>query len=355
MSRPNPPAPLIRLGLPRSTMNELARQASALGAPILVSMGSFFDVDRWGFTRIGMAPWFMSAAVDSAGYSAMLKGGYRWTVSEHVEFIATNGSKQWYESRERRGLPDLGWWESDDDDPNPSTLPFPWDWWAAMDFCCEEKIAESRSEIDRRMHLTVETYEETLELVAEYWWEGWDWFTMLPRPMPTLQGRVPADYIWSARALAEVWARRPMTDTEETEEPGRGDEILPHLIGVGSVCGREIEGHDGVLPVLEALHRELPPYVKLHLFGVKGNVLRFLHLFPSRVTSIDSMAWDVAARRSAQKERKRRGVFDKRHPDYFHCDHAHRSAYMRDWYVTQLEIVQQRGSSQMSLFTMEKR
>lgn len=364
--------PLIRLGLPKSAMNELARQAETLGAPILISMGSFFDVNRWGFTPIGMAPWFMPAAADSAGFTAMLQGGYRWSVDQHVAFIASNGSAEWHMVRDerlarenerlvRRGRAPLVALRDDEDDLNPSTLPFPWDFWAAMDFCCEQKIARNRAEIEHRMRLTIETYEETLASVASYWQEGWDWLTDLPRPMPTLQGRVPADYIWSARALVDVWARRPLTETEEiaaleTDGSGYGHEILPRLVGVGSVCGRDIEGHDGVLPVLDALHRELPPYVKLHLFGVKGDVLKFLHLYPGRVESIDSMAWDVAARRSAQKERMRTGILDKRHPDFFHCDYAHRNAHMREWYATQLEGAKTRGaSSQMSLFTLERR
>lgn len=347
-------APLIRIGLPRSIMNDLAHQAMALNASILVSMGSFFDVNRWGFTRIGMAPWFMSSAVDSAGFTAMLQGGYRWTVSDHVEFLATNGSRQWYESREARGLPDPKWWESDDDDPNPSTLPFPWDWWAAMDYCCEEQIASSRAEVEKRMSLTIASYEETLEAVKSYWDEGWDWFSMLPRPMPTLQGRRPADYIWSAQKLAEVWARRPMTDTEEMEEyetgDGRGDEILPRLVGIGSVCGRDVDGPEGVLSVLDVLHRELPPYVRLHLFGVKGDVLRYMHMFPGRVESIDSMAWDTRARMSAAKVRKQRGVFDPEHPEFFSCDMNFRCQHMREWYQAQCEKLKRQIPRQMSLF-----
>lgn len=344
--------PLIRIGLPRSIMNDLAHQAMALNAPILVSMGSFFDVRRWGFTRIGMAPWFMSSAVDSAGFTAMLQGGYRWTVWDHVEFLATNGSRQWYESREARGLPDLKWWESDDDDPNPATLPFPWDWWAAMDYCCEEQIAGSRTEVEHRMKLTVETYEQTLNVVKGYWDEGWDVY-MLPRPMPTLQGRLPADYIWSAQKLAEVWARRPMTDTEEMEQletcDGRGDEILPRLIGVGSVCGRGVDGPEGVLRVLEALHKELPHYVKLHLFGVKGEVLRHLSSFQDRVASIDSMAWDAAARRAAGKERKKHGVFDPKDPEFFSCTMDFRKKHMREWYESQLQKQTSDGPARCSL------
>jgi len=47
---------------------------------------------------------------------------------------------------------------------------------------------------------------------------------------------------------------------------------------------------------VEALDRVLPSGVGLHLFGVKGTALRFLSDHP-RIASVDSMAWDFAARR----------------------------------------------------------
>lgn len=339
--------PTIRIGLPRSIMNDLAREAQSLGVPILISMGSFFDVEKKGFTRIGMAPWFLLSAVDSSGFTAMLQGGYRWSVYQHVEFLATNGSRQWWDAVDAGVIDER-------DDPNPACLPFPWDWWAAMDYCCEQEIAPNRLEVERRMNLTVETYKETLETVHDFWYEGWDWFTMLPRPMPTLQGRRPADYLWSAERISEVWRRRPMTDTEEMEEEetgdGRGEEILPRLVGVGSVCGREVDGPEGLLSVLEALHKELPPYVKLHLFGAKGEVLRYLHHFPDRVESIDSMAWDTAARRAAGKIRKKQGIFDPQHPEFFSCDMDFRRKHMRDWYQAQVRKLKRPAPLQTSLF-----
>jgi len=310
-------------------MNELAHEAASLGAPILVSMGSLFDPKKCDFHRIGMAPWFLNAALDSAGFSAMLRGGYRWSVYDHVELVATNSSRVW----------------GDDEAPGPCDLPFPWAWWAAMDFCCEQEIAPNRLEVERRMALTIETYEETLDAVASYWWEGFNWLT---RPLPTLQGRRPADYLWSARALADVWRRRPLAENEQ--EDGRDYSELPELIGVGSVCGREIHGPEGVLPVLDVLHAELPPETRLHLFGVKGDVLPFLWRYGSRVHSIDSMAWDDAARKEAQKIRKRRGVFDSAHPEFFSCDLEHRRKHMRTWYQTQQRRLSEKSGHQIGLF-----
>lgn len=347
--------PIIRIGLPRSIMNDLAREAADMSAPILVSMGSLYDAKKQDFTRIGMAPWFMDAALDSAGFSAMLAGGYRWSVYDHVELVATNSSRVW----------------GDDEDPGPCDLPFPWVFWAAMDFCCEKEIAPNRAEVERRMALTVEIFEETLEIVAGFWNEGFCCVRDLPRPLPTLQGRRPADYVWSAQRLAEAWKRRPLTETEQGDleyladlpedlslkerEECRQIEAglsapLPALVGVGSICGREVTGPEGILPVLDALHAELPATTQLHLFGVKGDVLPYLHHFPGRVYSIDSMAWDNAARWEAGKIRKQRGAFDPSDPDFFSCDLEHRRRHMREWYRQQLKKAGLRWPMQGSLF-----
>lgn len=322
-------SPVIRIGLPRSILNPLAQQAMALGAPVLVSMGAQWDTARDDLRRFGMLPWITDCALDSAGYSAMLAGGYRWSVYDHVEAVATNAARVWTGER----------------DPGPCDLPFPWTWWAAMDYCCEPDIAPHRSEVERRMKMTVETYEYTLDIVAEFWAEGFNWLT---RPMPTLQGRRPVDYVISARALAEVWSRRPLTEYEQEDE--REDRLLPGLIGVGSVCGREVNGPEGILGVLDALDRELPQDVRLHLFGVKGDVIPYLKPFGKRVLSVDSMAWDEAARREAQRIRRQRGVLDPHHPEYYSCDLEHRCRHMREWYERQLEKGKQSRPVQTSLF-----
>lgn len=342
--------PLIRLGLPRSIMNELADEAMSLGAPVLISMGALYEAAKKDFVRIGMVPWFLDAALDSAGFTAMQQGGYRWSVWDHVELVATSSSRVWGSA-----------------EPGPCELPFPWTWWAAMDYCCEQAVAPNRLEVERRMARTIDNYEETLAAVASFWAEG---FTELTRPLPTLQGRRPSDYILSARMLAEAWQRRPLSTSEEEDQdylghlpPGltlcevedvceRDQQLvseLPELLGVGSVCGREVEGPEGVLAVLDALHQELPRGVKLHLFGAKGDVLRYLHLFPGRVASIDSMAWDTAARRAAGRIRKKRGVFSPQHSDFFSCDMAWRRQHMRQWYQSQLEKVGCHASRQLRL------
>jgi hypothetical protein len=68
------------------------------------------------------------------------------------------------------------------------------------------------------------------------------------------------------------------------------------LTGIGSVCRRHVAGPDGILAVIDALDRDLPPCSKLHLFGVKSNALQYLAGHP-RIHSSDSMAWHYGLRR----------------------------------------------------------
>jgi hypothetical protein len=69
----------------------------------------------------------------------------------------------------------------------------------------------------------------------------------------------------------------------------------PDLVGLGSVCRRNLHGPDGIATIVEALDRVLPPNVKLHLFGVKGGAISEFGDHP-RLASIDSMAWDFGVR-----------------------------------------------------------
>lgn len=231
------------------------------------------------FTSPGLAAWTTGAALDSAGFTAMLRGGYRWTVAEYVEFVVTNGGG------------------------DACTMPFPWAWWSAMDYCCEPEIAGDRAEVERRIGLTVDSYAETLAELD--WWRG-EGVNTVPDPVPVLQGRTPADYVDCARRMAAV----------------APDGQLPELVGVGSVCRRKLHGRDGLLAVLSTLDRELPPEVRLHLFGVKGDLLRHLAPYSHRVASVDSMAWDFRARRQARDERRSNDV-------------VHRAAALIDWYKRQ--------------------
>ena len=248
-------AVIIRAGLP-SVGGALARTAARLGAHTLVSAGSLY---RDGWRSPGASAYHLRPALDSGGFTAMRAGGYRWSVAEYVEFVATNGGD--------------------------GAQPIPWSWWAAMDYCCEPEIAPNRAEVQRRMAATVASYQETLEHLA--WWRG-EGDAETPDPVPVLQGRTVADYLWSADATAEVRA-------------------LPTLVGVGSVCRRPV---GEIVAIVDALDRALPGHVRLHLFGAKGAALPHLAAY-DRVASVDSMAWDYRARRAAHDDGRANTVADR--------------------------------------------
>lgn len=286
----------ILVGLPYASDGRLLEAAQAAGVPALISAGSLHRRRRrplpdgsrpWGFTRIGPAAWRLlrGCALDSAGFVAMRQGGYRWTVAEYVEWVATcagDGSR-----------------------------PFPWLWWSAMDYCCEPEIAGNRLAVERRIAQTVASYAEHLEALD--WWHD-EGVEDVPDPMPVLQGREPGDYVACAQWLGAVRARA-------------GRQELPGLVGVGSVCRRPLDGPEGLLDVVAALDAALPAHVRLHLFGVKGAACPELATrFPHRVESVDSMAWDFRARRDALEQGISSSV-------------EHRAAHLRHWVARQREAV----------------
>lgn len=175
----------------------------------------------------------MDVALDSAGFVAWAKyGDFRWTVDAYIDLAA------------RRD----------------------WSWWAQMDACVEDEVAGSTEVVRLRQAETVRLYGECLSAAHR---RG------IKPPMPVLQGRYPEDYIWCAHEMLS------------------GSEML---IGVGSMCRRQLHGDDGLIAVIQALDAHLPAWTKLHLFGVKAEGIRALGMHP-RVEWVDSMAWDEAAAR----------------------------------------------------------
>jgi hypothetical protein len=161
-----------------------------------------------------------------------------------------------------------------------------------MDLCCEPEIAGNRQAVRARVHGTASLLQECRDVCHYYWEEeGWnqDW---LPYPMPILQGWESADYELSADLLNKVVKGR-----------------WPDLVGLGSVCRRNVQGPNGILQLLGHLDRILPAHTKLHLFGVKGTALSEISRhFSARVASVDSMAWEMAARMEARKTGERKTV-----------------------------------------------
>ncbi len=244
---------LIRLGLPIPG-GALATAARDMGAAVLVSANAFTRRrKRRGERRGGPPPEFLGfyrpssslhgldVALDSAGFVAHARyGGYEWTPEMYV-----------------RGLV-------------ASLAPGRLAWWAAMDSCCEPEVAHDRTTVRFRMAETCRMLGECRRVAAG---------AGLPEPLPVVQGWTADDYERCVYSMPlHTW---------------------PELVGVGSVCRRRALGPAGLLRVVERLDRVLPPHVRLHLFGVKGDALPTLLRDPSigdRVASMDSCAWDRTVR-----------------------------------------------------------
>ena len=240
----------VRAGVPQ-IYGHLITAAYEASIPVLFSANAFAKRDtrpsHIGAFRISPAANFngfnlsaarkipagLDAALDSAGFVASNRYGcYRWTVEQYYDLVTARD----------------------------------WTWHAAMDFCMDPQVAGSKLVRMIRMHATAQGY---IECVNEARRRG------APMPMPVLQGWMPEDYLRCMDLLAvDAW---------------------PDLVGLGSVCRRNLHGPDGIATIVEALDRVLPPNVKLHLFGVKGGAISEFGDHP-RLASIDSMAWDFGVR-----------------------------------------------------------
>lgn len=262
---------IVRIGLPK-TVGALPGEVERMGAPALVSAMSLWDGKRGQFRRPGSAIGDLDCALDSAGFVAMSHfGRYPWTPEQYVELAGRHS----------------------------------WAWWASMDFCCEPEVAGDRAEVALRVFNTAYHLGWCRKIVNRWSELGAEWLTY---PMPVLQGWFPDDYaesvFWTNDALLGTW---------------------PRLVGVGSVCRRNLHGPDGIFAVLDRLDAILPPYTRLHLFGVKGAALGRLAEHP-RVFSTDSQAWGMQARHRAREA----GAS---------CTIADKKAELRRWYAKQAGAV----------------
>lgn len=307
-----PPAARLLVGMTRRSASPVSAYLQEQGFAAMVSANSLWVPEarlRGGEIRPGYfrpstyEGALIPAALDSAGYVAMRAGGYRWTPEQYVEMVfqgtaqATRGDFVWT-----------------------------WLWWASMDYCVEPQLAHSRARVEERIERTAETLGEILDLV-DAWRAGRHGFvgqwigTVVPDPVPVIQGWLPGDYERSAELTAQVLASRSRP--------------WPPLVGVGSVCRRHLRGPGGLLQVLPAVAAAVPAFeagepdlrwafhgqwpwreeatsdwptrwpVGLHLFGIKGGLVPALGaLIPGRIASVDSMAWAVAARHEAGQLRQ---------------------------------------------------
>ncbi len=277
---------MIRIGLPL-VGGALPAAARAMGAPVLVSANALAvyradesqaSYDAWlgtlsesrrarmpahpvrDFARFRTSPDLdgLDVALDSAGFVAWAHyGGFPWTVEAYVRLAGSRA----------------------------------WSWWAQMDACCEAEIAGSRGAVRLRQAETIRLLGECRRVARA---------AGVSAPMPVLQGSRASDYVWHL---------------EQIDLDGAT------LVGVGSMCRRDVGGVDGLLGVVAALDRVLPAGVRLHLFGVKSTGLEQLAAHP-RVASIDSMAWDVDARATGRKATTG-------------CTMEVRTAAMRRWFERQ--------------------
>jgi hypothetical protein len=302
--------PLLRVGTPDAT-GAIPAELARLGRPALLSVSALWDLHHRRFTRPPAGLRALDIALDSAGFVAQARfNGYRWTTAQYLEVAHAH----------------------------------PWAWFSQMDLCCEPQIAPDAAEVRRRVEGTAEHLRRAL-LTLE------DAGRSRAGLLPVLQGWRPDDY---ARSIALA----------DAALGGR----WPSLVGVGSVCRRSLRGDTGLLAVLAAVCADLPRGVSLHLFGVKGETPRVLAEerpdLAARVASVDSQAWDYAARRALNTERRAIEARTGRRPrpacrrtgrpadaDWNPCSMAHRLRHLRGWLAAQEQPVPLRVG-QRSLFEL---
>jgi hypothetical protein len=265
------------IGLPRLADNPLLKVAKKLNAPVLMSANSF---SRWtegtgrewaGFNRQSLRhATGLRLHLDSAGFVASSRyGEFPWTVAEYIELAAA----------------------------------FPWEWFASMDWCVEREVAPSESTVLNRISGTVRLNAEC-RMEAER--RG-----IADRLMPVIQGWRPEHYLRCIDRMAGL--------------------LDVPLIGVGSMCRRQVDGAAGILEVVEAIDRELGTNpARLHLFGLKSGGMEELRAHP-RVMSVDSQAYGTAARMQAGERR----AFDPK----FSKSNVFTAAVMERWYGEQVRRI----------------
>lgn len=256
----------IVVGLPHLNRGPLLQRAIKCGYPVLISANALSRWDRrhgyarwmgWKLRSLANASDLISIDLDSAGFVAARRyGGLPWTVDDYIALAAS----------------------------------YPFRRFASLDLCTEAEIAHNRDEVLDRISRTIALNHACHARAID---RGID-----ARFMPVIQGRTPDDYLRCLDGIAGIL------------RPGM-------VVGVGSMCRREIFGPEGLLAVLSALDRVADPAIRLHAFGVKGTALGYLRPLAHRVASIDSCAYGLAARIEAWRE-----GFSK--TDAFVADHMER-------------------------------
>lgn len=262
---------VMRVGIPEKS-GRLPFHAFQCDYPTMVSANAFWD-DKARMFKFPQATDLTETdfAMDSAGFTAVMNfqrkgtqrgmcGVYPWNFHEYIEFATSCGSS----------------------------------WWSAPDLCCEPQVASDREQVRYRVQATATMLEGCLRIL-------WNWqnemanrgfspieiANQLKPCVPILQGYRVEDYLESLELTMEVWERwTPWL-------------AMPKLIGLGSVCRRDLRDREhGLFTILAALEGRLPKGSRLHCFGVKGLALDELKMMPD-IASVDSMAYDYSARSKA--------------------------------------------------------
>lgn len=220
------------------------------GLPLLFSANAFAVNANKEFVGFNLRaaqqlPDSLDAALDSAGFTASVAyPDYRWTLDQYLDLV---------EART-------------------------WRWAACPDYCVEPQIAADPAARRLRLNATVTNYFRMIDAAQRR--------AISVSILPVVQGWYAEEYVECARRMF-----------------GERAAHWPALIGLGSVCRREVHGPSGVLTIVRALDAVMPQGVRLHLFGVKSGALAALAPLADRVAAIDSLAWDMQVRRSMPRGR----------------------------------------------------
>ena len=219
----------------------------------------------WNISHMRHAQGIKEIHLDSAGFHAQAAwGGYPWTPESYIFDLCA---------------------------------AYPWTRFSSMDLCVEEEVAQDRIEVRERISKTIALNFRCHALSQDAGIED--------RLMPVIQGSLPEDYLRCYDAMSGMIGEN-------------------RVIGVGSMCMRKTTGDDGIVAVVDALDRELPKGVKLHLFGLKSDGAEAVASLHDRVASIDSQAYGVTARKEANRRRQTDPEFSK--------SNAFVSGIMAKWY-----------------------
>lgn len=292
----------VILGLPYLSNGPLLAKARELQAPILISASAFsrwrnesidppirrpswmggsdlalvdeFPTNRlrtwegWNLTSLKNAAG-LDVSLDSAGFVAMaLHNGFPWSPEQYIFGLCA---------------------------------AYPWASFSSLDQCVEPQIAPNRYEVQERVSKTI-NLNKTCQMLANDVGIG-------DRMMPVIQGATADDYLRCFDALENLIG-------------------VDRTIGVGSMCRRKVAGEDGIVSIVEKLHRHLPPGVRLHLFGLKSDGAECVADLDNRIASIDSQAYGFRARKLAIERRKVDPSFSK--------TNVFVSEVMENWYRKQV-------------------